>query len=116
MPAEARNVSDADLKLVAEYFSKLHFKPWTRVVETATVPKTHVAHWMLVPDADGMREPIGDRIIETSTDIARTELRDTRFGFVAYVPAGSIARGAVIASRGTGNAPACESCRGADLR
>ena len=71
---------------------------------------------MLVPDADGKREPIGDRIIETSTDVARTELRDTRFGFVAYVPPGSIARGAAIASRGTGAAQACESCHGADLR
>ena len=116
MPAEARNVTDADLKLAAEYFSGLHFKSWTRVVETATVPKTHVAHWMLVPDAGGAREPIGDRIIETSTDIARTELRDTRFGFVAYVPPGSIARGAVIASLGTGTAAACETCHGADLR
>jgi cytochrome c553 len=116
MPAEARKVTDGDLKLAAEYFSGLHFKPWTRVVETATVPKTHVAHWMLVPDADGAREPIGDRIIETSADIARTELRDTRFGFVAYVPPGSIARGGVIASRGTGEAAACESCHGPGLR
>ena len=116
MPAEARNVTDADLKLAAEYFSSLHFKPWTRVIETASVPKTHVAHWMLVPDADGKREPIGDRIIETSTDIARTELRDTRFGFVAWVPPGSIAHGAVITSRGTGGAAACESCHGPGLR
>ena len=116
MPAEARNVTDADLKLAADYFSKLTFKPWTRVIETATVPKTHVAHWMLVPDADGAREPIGERIIETSTDIARTELRDTRFGFVAYVPPGSIARGAGIASKGNGAAQACESCHGANLQ
>ncbi|HEX5960417.1 MAG TPA: hypothetical protein VFY97_04125 [Rhodanobacteraceae bacterium] len=116
MPAEARNVTDADLKLAAEYFSKLTFKPWTRVIETATVPKIHVAHWMLVPDADGKRESIGDRIIETSTDIARTELRDTRFGFVAYVPPGSIEAGARIAARGVGSAAACESCHGTDLR
>lgn len=116
MPAEARNVNDADLELAAEYFSSLRFKPWTHVVETATVPKMHAAHGMLVPDADGKHEPIGDRIIETSSDIARTELRDTRFGFIAYVPPGSIARGAAIASRGTGSAAACESCHGAGLR
>jgi cytochrome c553/ketosteroid isomerase-like protein len=116
MPAEARNVTDADLKRAAAYFSSLHYRPWTRVVETAIVPKTHIAHWMLVPDADGGREPIGDRIIETSTDVARTELRDTRFGFVAYVPPGSIARGAAIASKGTQAAAACESCHGPDLR
>ncbi|HJP97092.1 MAG TPA: hypothetical protein VJ862_00895 [Rhodanobacteraceae bacterium] len=116
MPAEARNVTDSDLKLAAKYFSNLHFKPWTRVVETASVPKTHVAHWMLAPDADGKREPIGNRIIETSTDIVRTELRDTRFGFIAYVPPGSIARGATIASQGVDKAQACESCHGTDLR
>lgn len=116
MPIEARNVTDADLHLAAEYFSKLKFRPWTRVVETAMVPKTHVAHWMLVPDTSGAREPIGDRIIETTTDIGRTELRDTRFGFVAYVPPGSIERGEVIASKGVGAALPCASCHGADLR
>ena len=116
MPAEARNVTDADLKRAAAYFSTLHYRPWTRVIETATVPQTHVAHWMLVADAGGAREPIGNRIIETSTDVARTELRDARFGFVAYVPPGSIARGAAIASKGTHAAGACESCHGADLR
>jgi len=47
--------------------------------------------------------------------MARTELRDTRFGFVAYVPPGSIARGAVIASKGTGKAKACEACHGLTL-
>jgi cytochrome c553 len=116
MPVEARKVTDADLKLAAGYFSSLQYKPWTRVIETASVPKTHVAHWMLVADTDGAREPIGDRIIETSTGVARTELRDTRFGFVAYVPPGSIARGAAIAAKGIGQAQACETCHGADLR
>ena len=116
MPVEARNVTDADLKLAAGYFSSLHYKPWIHVIETATVPKTHFAHWLLVPDAGGVREPIGNRIIETSTDMERTESRDTRFGFVAYVPPGSIERGAKIASQGPGGAPACESCHGSGLR
>lgn len=43
-------------------------------------------------------------------------MRDTRFGFVAYVPPGSIARGAAIAAKGIGQAQACETCHGADLR
>ena len=33
----------------AEYFSALKPRPWIRVIETNTVPKTHVAGWMLVP-------------------------------------------------------------------
>lgn len=116
MPAEATHVTDADLKQAARYFSSLHYKPWTQVIETATVPKTHIAHFMLVADAGTVREPIGNRIIETSTNMARTELRDTRFGFVAYVPPGSIAHGAVIASKGAGEVLPCESCHGSDLR
>jgi cytochrome c553 len=116
MPAEARRVSDEDMQLAAAYFAKLKFKPWVRVIESATVPKTHIVHWMLIADVDGAREPIGERIIETSTDMQRTELRDTRFGFIAYVPPGSIAFGALIASRGTGTAAACESCHGANLQ
>lgn len=116
MPTEARNLTDADLKRAADYFSNLRYQPWTRVIETATVPKTHIAHWMLVADAGGAREPIGDRIIETSTDVERTELRDTRFGFVAYVPPGSLKRGAAIAAKGTPGALACNACHGADLR
>jgi cytochrome c553 len=116
MPAEATHLTDADLVQAAGYFSSLHYKPWTQVIETSTVPKTQIAHFMLVADAGTGREPIGNRIIETSTDMARTELRDTRFGFVAYVPPGSIARGAEIASKGAGEVVPCESCHGPDLR
>jgi cytochrome c553 len=115
MPLEARHVSDADLQLAAEYFSKLKFKPWTRIIEAATVPKTHVAHHILVPTANAGSEPIGDRIIEISTDIERTELGDARFGFIAYVPPGSIERGGRLATRGEGTTQPCVACHGADL-
>ena len=37
--------------LAAAYFSSLRLKPWIHVVETSTVPKTHVSGNMLVPDA-----------------------------------------------------------------
>jgi cytochrome c553 len=116
MPTEARNVGDADLKIAAAYFSKLKYQPWTRVIEVASVPKTHIAHWMLVEDADSAQEPIGERIIETTTDIEHTELRDARFGFIAYVPPGSIARGKILATKGDGATQPCIACHGADLR
>src|SRR5882724_10629543 len=90
MVAVAKLVSDADLKAAAEYFSALRPKPWIRVIETNTVPKTHVAGWMLVASEAGATEPIGQRIIEMPQDLERTELRDAASGFVAYVPAGSI--------------------------
>ncbi len=116
MRAEARNVDDADLKVAADYFSKLKFKPWTRVIETTTVPKTRIEHWMLMPHPGAGSEPIGARIIETSTDPQRTEWRDARSGFVAYVPMVSIARGQILATRGQGVVQPCVACHGADLR
>jgi len=116
MPVEARNVSDADLKLAADYFASMPYKPWTRVVETATVPKTRIEHFMLVPIAGAGREPIGERIIETARNLERTELRDARSGFIAYVPPGSIDRGRSLATTGDGRVQPCVACHGADLR
>jgi cytochrome c553 len=116
MPVEARNVSDDDLHLAAEYFSGLHFKAWTRVVETASVPKTQWEHFMLVPIAAAGREPIGNRIIEMAQNLKRTELRDARSGFIAYVPPGNIARGKALARNGGGKTQACITCHGAGLR
>ena len=86
------------------------------MVEAATVPKTHVAGYMLVPDADGGTEPIGQRIVETPENLAQTELRDSGSGFIAYVPPGSIARGEKLVSSGGGRTTPCGICHGADLK
>src|SRR6185436_4643707 len=113
----AKAVSDADLKVAAEYFSALRPKPWIRVVESNTVPKTHVAGWMLVASEPGATEPIGQRIIEMPEDLERTELRDAASGFVAYVPAGSIRKGeGLVTTGGAGKTIPCTICHGADLR
>ena len=116
MTREARAISDADLDLASSYFSKLAYDPRLRVIETATVPKTHWVDFVLVPNRNGAREPIGERIIETSTDIVSHIVGDYHVENVAWVPPGSIALGAVIASKGTGKALPCESCHGPALR
>jgi cytochrome c553 len=117
MIAVAKAVSDADLKAAAEYFSALRPKAWIRVIETSTVPRTHVAGWMLVASEAGATEPIGHRIIEMPEDLERTELRDATSGFVAYVPAGSISKGeALITTGGAGRTTPCAICHGEDLR
>ncbi len=108
--------SSEELAAAAEYFSKLERKPWIRVVETNTVPKTHVAGWMLVPDEPSATEPIGQQIIETPENVERTELRDDTSGFVAYVPEGSIKRGRFLATGGDGKAQPCAKCHGPGLR
>lgn len=112
----AKAATDDEVKDAAAYFASLEFKPWIRVVEVATVPKTHVAGYMLVADADGTQEPIGRRIVEMPEDLAATELRDSGSGFVAYVPPGSIKQGEALVRTGAGKTTPCGICHGADLK
>ena len=117
MIAFETKATDQEIQSAAIYFSALHPKPWIRVVETSTVPTTHVSGWMLVPSMPAATEPIGQRIIETPENIERTELRDDTSGFVAYVPPGSIAKGKLLATTGDGGKTvACAKCHGPGLR
>ncbi|MEO8037716.1 MAG: cytochrome C-binding protein [Betaproteobacteria bacterium] len=114
MVALAKQATEADVQAAAEYFSSLEPRPWIKVIETDTVPTTHVAGWMLVASEPAGTEPISERVIEMPVDLERTELRDARSPFIAYVPVGSIARGeALIAG---GKTTACGVCHGADLK
>lgn len=117
MRSTAQHVSDEELNTAAAYFASMKYRPWIKVIETDRVPLTQVvigSMWAVVPgDAT---EPIGHRIIEVPTDYRRTELRDPRSGFTAYVPVGSIARGEVIAKSGAAKGVPCVSCHGPDLR
>jgi cytochrome c553 len=112
----AQHVNEEQVRSAAAYFAQLRPRPWIRVVETSTVPATHVAGWMLVPTANGGKEPIGQRILEMAEDLELTELRDDRSGFVAYVPAGSVGTGKALADGADGRTMPCGSCHGAGLR
>ena len=117
MIAVAQAATEGEVRTAAEYFAALKPTPWIKVIESASVPRTHVAGWMLVATEPIELEPIGQRIIEMPQDLERTELRDSTSGFVAYVPPGSIARGeALVTSGGAGKTIACSICHGADLR
>lgn len=117
MVAVAKGAADADVKAAAEYFSSLKLRPWIRVVEAATVPKTRVLGFMLVPDESGETEAIGERIIEMPEDVPRTEVRDSRSGFVAYAPPGSLTKGeALVTTGGAGKTVQCGICHGPDLK
>jgi len=117
MISRETKATNQEIAVAAEYFSKLESKPWIRVVETSTVPKTHVSGWMLVADAPAATEPIGQRIIEMPEDLERTELRDDNSGFVAYVPEDSIKRGKwLVTGGGEGKTVACAKCHGPGLR
>ena len=117
MVAVADGASIEEAQSAAEYFSSLKMKSWIKVIETDTVMKTKVKGSMLVAADGGGREPIGHRIIETPANLERTELRDDASGFIAYVPVGSLDKGAVlVASGGGGKTTKCSICHGAELR
>ncbi len=117
MPLIAAHATDQEIQAAADYFAALPRKPWIRVVETRTVPKTHVSGWMLVPSVPLETEPIGQRIIEVPENTERTELRDDDSGFVAYVPEGSLKTGKwLVTSGGNGKTVACAKCHGPGLR
>jgi len=111
----AKAATDEEVKAAADYFSSFKLKPWIRVVETATVPKTRIAGGMLIA-LEGEKEPIGNRIIEVSEDLEQTELRDSGSGFIAYAPVGSIKKGETLVTTGGGKTTQCAVCHGADLR
>ena len=113
----AKSVTEEEIKISAAYFASLKYQPWIKVVETNTVPKTQVAGFMLVPVEGAGVEPIGERVIEVAQDVARTALRDSRSGFIAYVPIGSIKKGDVLVTTGgQGKTTACATCHGQDLK
>ncbi len=117
MPLIAAHATDQEIQTAAQYFSELPRKLWIRVIETSTVPVTHVSGWMLVPSTPAATEPISHRIIEVPENLERTELRDDTSGFIAYVPEGSLKTGKwFVTSGGDGKTVACAKCHGPGLR
>ena len=113
----AKNIPDDQAKIAAEYFAAVKPTKYIRVVEAAMVPKTRPNARMLVKDEAGGTEPIGNRVIEIPEDQELVEMRDSKVGFVAYVPPGSLKKGEVIVKTGAnGKAVACVICHGEDLR
>ncbi len=112
----AKEMTPGEINAAAAYFSSMPWTPWTRVVETAVVPKTRISGNVFFVIPDGGTEPIGNRIIETPEDEMRFELRDPRSGFVAYVPPGSLTKGAALVASGGNKTLPCGVCHGQDLQ
>ena len=110
-------VSEDESQQAAAWFARLKPRPFNRVVEADSVPKTFVGNGrMRFVEPDGGTEPIGNRIITVPEDQARARLRDPDSGFIAYVPVGSIAKGKELAETGgNGRTLACSICHGANL-
>ena len=113
----AKQISDAEIAEAAAYFAALKPIEWTKVVETDTVATSAVGlGGMRFATADGGQEPISGRIIELPVAPERMAMRDSRTGFIAYVPKGSVARGEALVKGEGGKTLACAGCHGADLR
>jgi cytochrome c553 len=111
-----RQTSDADSDAAVKYFSGLRYSKHVKVVETASIPKASGNGFVYVFDKSGAREPLGERIIEGPDDFEQFEKRDNRTRFTAYVPVGSIARGAALAKGDGATRPACAICHGVGFK
>ena len=111
----ATDMTDDEIKEAAIYFSSMKWTPWITVREAAMVPKTRLAGNVFLPLPGTETEPIGNRIIEAPLDVERFELRDPRSGFIAYVPPGSLKKGAALVASGAGKTTPCGPCHGLDL-
>ena len=114
----ARHLTAEDMKTVSEYFSSTKWRPWVKVVETETVPKTRAGvNGLFLPLPGNETEPLGKRILEVPENPELTDrMRSPRSGFVAYVPVGSVAKGEVLVTKGGGKTVQCALCHGADLQ
>jgi cytochrome c553 len=114
----ANATTEEEWRQAAEWFNKLKPIPWYKVEEATMVPKTYLTGGrMRIPLPDQGTEPLGDRIIVLPQDVYRVLARDPRIGFVANVPAGSVAKGEALATTGgNGKTIACSICHGAGLK
>ena len=116
MQTTAKLASDADVAAAAKYFSSLKYTKHLKLIESKDVPKFHSDGFVYVIEKAGPRDPLGDRIIEGPDDIEGFEMRDPAMTFTAYVPIGSVARGAALAKGDGGARLACEACHGPGLK
>jgi len=112
----ANAATDEEVREAAKYYAALPRPAWTKVVEAATVPKSELRIGGMRFANDAGSEPIDNRIIELPQAPERAHMRDSRIGFAAYVPVGSVARGEALVKGGDGKTMACGSCHGADLK
>lgn len=111
----AKAMSDAEIQAAAAYYATLKPGPWITVQESDTAPKLFVAAREIPAAVPGGGDtPLGMRIVELRTDLVKP-YHPPGPAYVAYVPKGSIARGAALVNTGGGKTVACASCHGANL-
>jgi cytochrome c553 len=108
----AKNATAEEVRAAAEYFAAQPYPKKVKVIESRTAPKVRLQggmHMAIVGEGAGM-EPIGNHIVEVPDDALQAEARDTRMGYTAYVPVGSVNKGKALAARHQ-----CATCHGPNL-
>ncbi len=103
--------NDPGLAEAAAYFAAMKPRAVYKVIESETIPKVDIYRWVYRKLEGESTEPIGNRVVELPDDMEHFENRDGRITYTAYVPPGSIAKGAALVKTGK-----CADCHGADLK
>jgi cytochrome c553 len=114
MIAIAKAATDEEVRAAAEYFAAQPYPRRMKVVESRTAPKVRLQggmHMAIPAGEGGGMVPLGGEIVEVPDDNLRAEARDTRLGFTAYVPVGTLSRGKQLAAQHQ-----CGVCHGANLQ
>jgi cytochrome c553 len=112
----AKAMSDSEIRETALYYAQQRYVPaWIEVRESDTAPRTFVSAREIVARLPGGGdEPLGERVVEVSIAHEKPYLPPGP-AYIAYVPRGSLARGAELVNNGGGKTVACGTCHGANL-
>jgi cytochrome c553 len=112
MASIAKAMTEDEMKAAADYYAQISFKPWIKVQESTTAPKTRTNVGLFLALEGTETEPLGARIIEVPLSAEMTETyRNPHSGFIAYAPIGSVKKGEALAKAGQ-----CTLCHGPDLK
>jgi len=127
MIALAQAMSVDEERAAAEYYAAQWGGPPVRVIETERAPPAHLVGNRYVASGSERTEPLVNRILEVAEDPEQSEKLDNpHFGYIAYVPRGSVMRGLRLITTSGRPDPgasgkkatatlACNRCHGADL-
>jgi cytochrome c553 len=116
MADTAAQATEAEVAATADYFASIPYRGHVRVAESARIPGA-LAKAFILRAVPGPGEPLGLRIVEGPSSFERFELRDPTLVYTAYVPVGSLARGAILGRTGAGGLTTpCATCHGPGLR
>ena len=110
----AKMATPEEIKAAAEYFAAQPYPRRLKVVESKTAPKVRLQggmHMAIPAGEGGGMEPLAnDEIVEVPDDNLRSEARDTRMGWTAYVPTGTLGKGKQLVAKHQ-----CAFCHGQNL-